>query len=212
MIKRILDFSMALFALIVLSPLLAVLALFIALKIGRPILFIQERAGRFGTPFKMYKFRTMTNATDRSGVLLADADRLTPVGNFLRAASLDELPELWNILRGEMSFVGPRPLLLRYLPRYNSEQQRRHLVRPGLTGYAQVNGRNSLAWEEKFALDTWYVDNQSFFVDLKILLLTAYKIFDRGDVNGVGCATAEEFMGSTAASDPPSPDPKNSTN
>lgn len=197
MIKRAFDIVVASLALVILSPVLIVVALYVARRIGRPILFVQERAGLNGRPFRMYKFRTMTNATDASGQLLPDAERLPPAGQRLRATSLDELPEIWNIVKGDMSLVGPRPLLLRYLPRYSKEQSRRHDVRPGLTGHAQINGRNALSWDEKFALDVWYVDNHSFWLDLKILVATVVKIFDRSGINGADTATMTEFMGAT---------------
>jgi lipopolysaccharide/colanic/teichoic acid biosynthesis glycosyltransferase len=197
MLKRGFDAAIATIALLMLWPVLLLVGLFVALRIGRPILFVQDRAGRHGRAFRMYKFRTMTNARDASGQLLPDADRLTAAGSFLRSTSLDELPELWNILIGDMSLVGPRPLLLRYLPRYNQQQARRHEVRPGLTGHAQVNGRNALSWERKLALDTWYVDNRSFLLDFRILLQTAIKVFDRRGINSGANETMSEFMGDT---------------
>lgn len=170
--KRIFDLLIALPALILLSPLLTVLALLVRVNLGAPVLFRQRRPGLHGKPFEMVKFRTMTDARDASGVLLPDAERLTAFGRFLRSTSLDELPELWNVVRGDMSLVGPRPLLMQYLPLYTPEQARRHDVRPGVTGWAQVNGRNAISWEQKFAYDVWYVDNLSFWLDLKILWLT----------------------------------------
>jgi lipopolysaccharide/colanic/teichoic acid biosynthesis glycosyltransferase len=194
-IKRAFDIILASVALVILSPVLLVVALYVARRIGRPVLFVQERAGLHGRPFRMYKFRTMTNATDASGQLLPDAERLPPAGQRLRATSLDELPEIWNIVKGDMSLVGPRPLLMRYLPRYSAEQARRHDVRPGLTGHAQVNGRNSLSWDDKFALDVWYVDHRNLWLDLKILVATVVKIFDRSGISGADTATMNEFMG-----------------
>ena len=163
---------------------------------GAPIFFRQLRPGRHGKPFTMVKFRTMTDARDASGALLPDADRLTAFGKFLRATSLDELPELWNVVKGEMSLVGPRPLLMQYLDRYTPEQARRHAVRPGVTGWAQVNGRNAISWEQKFALDVWYADNLSFWLDLKILWLTVRKVLRSEGVSQAGQATMEEFRGS----------------
>jgi sugar transferase EpsL len=201
MIKRGFDILGATIALVVLSPLLAGVAAFVALRLGRPVLFAQDRAGRHGRAFRMRKFRTMTDARDAAGVLLPDAARLTTAGRFLRSTSLDELPELWNILIGNMSLVGPRPLLMRYLPRYSLEQARRHEVRPGLTGIAQISGRNALSWDEKFALDTWYVDHRSFWLDLRILIRTAWRVFDRSGINGTEHATMTEFMGNEAVSD-----------
>jgi lipopolysaccharide/colanic/teichoic acid biosynthesis glycosyltransferase len=161
---------------------------------GKPVFFRQVRPGQFGLPFELIKFRTMTN-DKKNDVSLADAVRLTGVGRFLRATSLDELPELWNVIRGEMSLVGPRPLLMEYLPLYSEEQKRRHEVRPGITGWAQINGRNNLSWEERFKMDVWYVDNRSFWLDLKVLLLTVKKVLLREDVNQDGHATAEKFKG-----------------
>jgi lipopolysaccharide/colanic/teichoic acid biosynthesis glycosyltransferase len=197
--KRAFDIVIATIAVVLLSPILVGVTLFVLLKIGHPALFVQQRAGRYGRPFKIYKFRTMTNAVDASGSLLPDVDRLPAAGKFLRSTSLDELPELWNIIKGDMSLVGPRPLLMRYLPRYTAQQARRHDVRPGLTGYAQVNGRNSLSWEQRLALDIWYVDNRSFLLDFKILVMTVVKIFDRSGINGAGDATMSEFLGADIA-------------
>jgi sugar transferase EpsL len=187
--KRLFDLVFSLLALIVLSPVILVTAVLVRLFIGTPILFTQQRPGYRGVPFHIYKFRTMT---DRPGT---DAERLTRLGRILRAISLDELPELINILRGEMSFVGPRPLLMEYLPRYSAEQARRHDVVPGLTGWAQVNGRNALSWEDKFKYDVWYVDHWSFPLDIKIILLTAWKVVKREGISQQGHATAEVFMG-----------------
>jgi sugar transferase EpsL len=193
--KRIFDILAALLGIILLSPLLLLIALLVRVFHGAPVLFGQTRPGYKGTLFRIYKFRTMIDARAADGSLLPDAERLTPLGRFLRASSLDELPELFNILRGEMSLVGPRPLLVQYLERYSPEQMRRHDVLPGITGWAQVNGRNVLTWEEKFALDVWYVDNWSFWLDIKILFLTVWKVFKREGISQPGHATAEEFMG-----------------
>lgn len=194
--KRALDLALASVALILLSPLIGVIALLVKVKLGSPVLFHQQRPGLRGQPFRLYKFRTMTNSRDAQGNLMPDAERLTPLGSFLRSASLDELPELWNVLAGHMSLVGPRPLLMQYLDRYTPEQARRHEVRPGITGWAQVNGRNALTWEQKFAMDVWYVDHLSLWLDLKIMALTAWKILKREGINQPGEATASEFMGS----------------
>ncbi|MBK9615384.1 MAG: sugar transferase [Uliginosibacterium sp.] len=196
MLKRVFDFVAALMALLLLAPLIVGVALLVRLRLGRPVLFSQPRPGRHGRPFRMYKFRSMNSACDAQGVLLPDAQRLTRFGLWLRASSLDELPGLWSVLRGDMSLVGPRPLLIQYLPRYSSRQARRHEVRPGITGWAQVNGRNAISWEEKFELDVWYVEHQSFWLDLKILWLTAARVWARKDVSAAGHATMPEFMGS----------------
>jgi len=196
MIKRICDFVLALVALAILSPVLLIVAWQIGRKLGSPVLFRQVRPGLHGQPFKMIKFRTMRDALDTQGKPLPDAERMTPFGNFLRSASLDELPELWNVLKGDMSLVGPRPLLMEYLPLYSLEQARRHEVRPGVTGWAQVNGRNALSWDEKFRLDVWYVDHQSFWLDLRILLLTVKKVFIREGISAQGDATMPVFRGS----------------
>jgi len=193
--KRVFDLALALPALLLLAPLLLVIALLVRLKLGAPVLFRQPRSGLHGKPFTLYKFRTMTGVRDAEGNLLPDAERLTPFGRFLRRTSLDELPELWNVLRGEMSLVGPRPLLMQYLDRYTPEQARRHEVRPGITGWAQVNGRNALSWEEKFALDVWYVDHHSLWLDLRILALTVLKVLSREGISQPGQATMEEFLG-----------------
>jgi len=193
--KRPFDLLIALPALVMLSPVIAVLALLVRIKLGAPVFFCQQRPGLHGQPFRMVKFRTMTDARDASGALLPDADRLTSFGRFLRSSSLDELPELWNVAAGNMSLVGPRPLLMHYLPLYTPEQARRHEVRPGVTGWAQVNGRNALTWEEKFALDVWYVDNLSFWLDIKIIALTVWKILKREGVSQPGQATVEYFQG-----------------
>lgn len=195
--KKKLDFFGSLFGLIFLSPVLLLVACLIWRQMGMPILFQQTRPGLHGKPFPMVKFRTMRNAVDAQGNLLPDAQRLTPLGRFLRSSSLDELPELWNVLKGEMSLVGPRPLLMEYLPLYSDEQARRHEVRPGITGWAQVNGRNAISWEEKFALDVWYVDNRSMWLDLRILWLTALKVVRRDGISAAGEATMPRFMGET---------------
>jgi sugar transferase EpsL len=195
-IKRAFDISLALPGFILLSPLLTVLAVMVRLYHGKPVFFRQVRPGYRGQPFTVYKFRTMSEARDAAGNLLSDEERLTPFGRFLRATSLDELPELINVLRGEMSLVGPRPLFEKYLERYTPEQARRHAVFPGMTGWAQVNGRNSLSWEEKFNLDVWYVDHWSFWLDVKILALTIWKVLKREGISQPGHATAPEFLGS----------------
>ena len=198
-IKRAFDFGASLLALILLSPLLALIASLVRLQLGSPILFRQQRPGLCGNPFIIYKFRTMTDARGAHGNLLPDAQRLTPLGRFLRSTSLDELPELFNVLKGDMSLVGPRPLLMQYLERYTPEQMRRHEVRPGLTGWAQINGRNAITWEEKFTLDVWYVDHQSLWLDLKIIALTVWKVLTREGISQPGQATMEEFMGAGCA-------------
>ncbi|MEI8140745.1 MAG: sugar transferase [bacterium] len=176
-------------------PFLGLLALVVRRKLGGPILFRQQRPGLHGKPFMLLKFRTMTEARDVKGQLLSDSDRLTPFGRFLRSSSLDELPEFLNVLRGEMSLVGPRPLLMEYLPRYTPEQARRHEVRPGITGWAQVNGRNAISWEDKFKLDLWYVDRHTLLLDVKILVMTFSKVFKREGISQDGQATMEKFMG-----------------
>jgi len=203
MIKRLFDVLVAGCALVLLSPLLALLALAVRLFLGSPVLFSQQRPGLHGRPFRMVKFRTMRDALDAQGRPLPDAERLTRFGRFLRASSLDELPELWNVLRGEMSLVGPRPLLMEYLPLYSPEQARRHEVRPGITGWAQVNGRNALSWEDKFALDVWYVDHRSFGLDLRILALTVWRVLRPQGISQAGHATAEPFRGSPPGDPPP---------
>jgi len=185
-------------ALIVLAPVLMVTALLVRFLLGTPVLFRQQRPGLDGKSFTILKFRTMTNARNAQGRLLSDAERLTPFGQFLRRTSVDELPELINVLRGEMSLVGPRPLLPQYLDRYTPEQKRRHEVKPGITGWAQINGRNALSWEDKFKYDVWYVDNQSLALDLKIIALTVWKVLKREGINQPGQATIEEFMGLSA--------------
>ena len=194
-IKRIFDFSLSGIALLLLSPLFLIIYFTIAKRLGRPVIFTQVRPGFFGENFKMTKFRSMTKEKDDLGNLKSDSDRLTPFGVLLRSSSLDELPGLWCVLKGEMSLVGPRPLLVEYLPLYSKEQARRHHVKPGITGWAQVNGRNAISWEKKFQLDVWYVDNQSFLLDMKILLLTVKKVFARSDINAAGEATMAKFTG-----------------
>ena len=193
--KRIFDLTFALIALIILSPVLILTAIFVRIFIGSPILFTQQRPGYKGRPFNIYKFRSMTNRFARDGSLLPDAERLTRFGRILRSLSLDELPELFNILRGEMSFVGPRPLLMDYLPLYSPEQMRRHDVMPGLTGWAQVNGRNAIDWPSRFRMDVWYVDNWSFWLDIRIILITVSKVVLREGVNQEGQSTVEYFKG-----------------
>lgn len=196
--KRVLDLAVAIPSLILLVPLMAVIALVVYIKMGPPILFRQYRPGLNGRPFLVYKFRTMVDGVDSQGHPLPDAERLTPLGCYLRSTSLDELPELFNVLKGEMSLVGPRPLLIKYLDRYTPEQMRRHEVRPGITGWAQVHGRNAITWEEKFALDVWYVDHGSLWLDLKIAGLTLWKVITREGISQPGQATAQEFMGPRA--------------
>ena len=195
MIKRLFDVVVALVLLLLTLPLMVLLVVLIRYKMGSPVIFRQIRPGLGQRPFMMVKFRTMLNVFDSSGESLPDEKRMTALGRFLRATSLDELPELWNVLKGDMSLVGPRPLLMEYLPLYSKEQQRRHEVRPGVTGWAQVNGRNNLSWPERFRMDVWYVENQSFWLDLKILLMTVKKVFLREDINQSGHATAEKFKG-----------------
>lgn len=194
--KRLFDFTAALFGLLVLALPLLLVMLLVKRKLGSPVFFRQIRPGMHGKPFQMVKFRTMTDERDAQGQLLSDAVRLTPFGQFLRATSLDELPELWNVLKGDMSLVGPRPLLMEYLPLYSPEQARRHEARPGVTGWAQVNGRNAISWEEKFALDVWYVDNQSLWLDIKIIFLTLKKVVVRDGISAEGEATMSKFTGS----------------
>lgn len=197
MTKRFFDFLAALILSLILLPVLLIVAWKVRRKLGSPVLFQQVRPGRYGQPFKMIKFRTMRNAVDANGDPLPDSERMTPFGSFLRSSSLDELPELWNVLKGEMSLVGPRPLLMEYLPLYSKEQARRHEVRPGVTGWAQINGRNALSWEEKFKLDVWYVDHQSFWLDLKIILVTVKKVFVREGISGGGEVTMSKFVASS---------------
>jgi len=193
--KRLLDLLLAIPGVLVLSPLLAGLAILIRLRLGPPVLFLQTRPGYGGQPFTLYKFRTMTGSRDKGGRLLSDAERLTGLGRFLRSFSLDDLPNAINVLRGEMSVVGPRPLLMEYLDRYTAEQARRHDVLPGITGWAQVNGRNDLSWEDKFRLDVWYVDHWSLGLDVRILLLTAWRVLRREGITQPGFATTQEFPG-----------------
>ncbi|QLI80504.1 sugar transferase [Chitinibacter fontanus] len=193
--KRCFDFVFAFCAILLLWPVMLFIALLVGLFLGRPVLFCQVRPGLYGKPFEVYKFRTMTDAKDESGLLLSDSKRLTSFGVFLRKSSLDELPQLFNVLRGDLSLVGPRPLLMEYLPLYSKEQFRRHNVRPGITGWAQVNGRNAISWEEKFALDVWYVENYSFYLDIKILFMTVKKVLIRDGISAAGQATAERFRG-----------------
>src|SRR5574344_2856490 len=193
--KRFFDFWVALFALILLLPVMAIVAIQIRRKLGSPVMFRQVRPGLHGKPFKMIKFRTMRDAVDAQGNPLPDSERLTPFGQMLRSSSLDEMPELWNVIKGDMSIVGPRPLLMEYLPLYNQEQAKRHLVRPGMTGHAQVNGRNAISWEEKFKLDTWYVENQSVWLDFKIMLKTVQKVIAKDDISAEGEATMTRFTG-----------------
>ena len=195
MLKRTFDIVASASALVVLSPVLAITAYKVKKELGSPVLFRQTRPGLHGRPFKMIKFRTMKDATDKEGNALPDSERLTDFGKKLRASSLDELPELWNVLKGDMSLVGPRPLLMEYLPLYSAEQAKRHNVRPGVTGYAQVNGRNSLSWEDKFKLDTWYVEHQSFLLDMKILLKTVKKVIIKDGISAEGEATMTRFTG-----------------
>ena len=196
MLKRLLDIIIATIALILLSPLYAFVAYKVKKNLGSPVLFRQIRPGLHGQPFEMIKFRTMKNALDEHGNPLPDSERLTPFGKMLRSTSLDEMPELWNVIKGDMSVVGPRPLLMEYLPLYNTEQAKRQNVRPGMTGHAQVNGRNAISWEEKFKLDTWYVENQSIWLDFKIMLKTVQKVIAKDDISAEGEATMTRFIGS----------------
>ena len=194
-LKRLFDLVIASFALLLLFPVLLLVAWLVHRRLGSPVLFRQVRPGLHGKPFEMVKFRTMRDAFDTEGNALPDAERLTPFGRFLRSTSLDELPELWNVIKGDMSLVGPRPLLMEYLPLYSKEQARRHEVRPGITGWAQVYGRNAVSWPENFALDIWYVDNRSLLLDIRILLLTIKKVFVREGISAEGQATASRFTG-----------------
>lgn len=195
MIKRTMDVVLVVIAAPALLPVLAIVALLVRLRLGSPVLFIQERPGLGGRPFRMYKFRTMIDAVDVDGEPLPDAQRLTPFGRMLRSTSLDELPELWNVVRGDMSLVGPRPLLMEYLARYSPRQARRHEVRPGITGWAQVNGRNARSWGERFEMDVWYVENQSLLLDLRILAMTVGKVLRREGITEAGAATMSKFTG-----------------
>ena len=197
MIKRLFDITAATAALVALSPVYAITAYKVKKNLGSPVLFRQTRPGLDGKPFEMIKFRTMKDAIDSEGNPLPDSERLTDFGKRLRDSSLDELPELWNVIKGDMSLVGPRPLLMEYLPLYNDEQKRRHDVRPGITGYAQVNGRNAIGWDEKFELDTWYVDNQSLWLDIKILFKTVKKVVVKDGISAEGEATMSKFTGSS---------------
>lgn len=194
-IKRFFDIFFSLFFIVILSPILLIVCLLVRIKLGSPIFFRQKRPGLHGKVFTMFKFRSMIDKKDAEGNLLPDTDRLTRLGKFLRSTSIDELPELYNILKGDMSFVGPRPLLVKYLERYSPEQARRHEVKPGLTGWAQVNGRNAISWEEKFKLDVWYVDNWNLMLDIKILWMTVIKVFKREGISAEGEATMKEFLG-----------------
>lgn len=196
MLKRLLDIVIASSALVLLSPVYALVAYKVKKNLGSPVLFRQTRPGLHGQPFEMIKFRSMKDALDTAGNPLPDSERLTPFGKMLRATSLDEMPELWNVIKGDMSIVGPRPLLMEYLPLYNSEQAKRHDVRPGITGYAQVNGRNAISWEKKFELDTWYVNNQSLWLDFKIMLKTVKKVLAKDDISAEGDVTIHKFTGS----------------
>ncbi len=194
--KRLIDLILVVMALLALSPIFAIVAVLVLLRMGSPILFRQQRPGHSGEPFDVIKFRTMREAVDADGVPLSDGERLTTLGRFLRRTSLDELPQLWNVLRGDMSLIGPRPLLMEYLDLYTPEQMRRHHVRPGITGLAQINGRNSVAWEEKFLLDVWYVDHWSLWLDLRILIRTVRMVIKGEGISGHGVPTVEYFMGS----------------
>lgn len=196
MLKSIFDKTLALFLIILFSPIYMIVSLLIFVKMGSPILFRQKRPGYKEKVFGIYKFRTMTNEKDKDGNLLPDEQRLVGIGKFIRSTSLDELPQLFNVLKGEMSFVGPRPLLIEYLDLYNETQKRRHSVLPGITGWAQVNGRNAISWEQKFEYDVWYVDNQSFWLDMKILWMTFLKVVKRSDISSNTSATMEKFTGS----------------
>lgn len=199
MLKRLLDIIIASIALTLLSPLYFYVAHKVRKNLGSPVLFRQIRPGLHGKPFEMIKFRSMKDAVDAQGNLLPDSERLTPFGKMLRSSSLDEMPELWNVIKGDMSIVGPRPLLMEYLPLYNEEQAKRHNVRPGMTGHAQVNGRNAISWEEKFKLDTWYVENQSVWLDFKIMLKTVKKVLAKDDINEAGEATMTKFTGTKSS-------------
>lgn len=196
MLKRLFDLVAAVAGLVLLSPVMAIVAILVRRKLGSPVLFRQVRPGIHGKPFEMVKFRTMRDAVDSQGNLLPDAQRMTRFGSFLRSSSLDELPELWNVVKGDMSLVGPRPLLMEYMSLYDAEQRRRHDVRPGVTGWAQINGRNALSWEEKFKLDVWYVDNRTFGLDLKILFLTVKKVIVKDGISAQGEVTMSKFTGS----------------
>jgi lipopolysaccharide/colanic/teichoic acid biosynthesis glycosyltransferase len=194
-IKRLFDIIISSIGLLVFAPIILLIALMVSRKLGSPVLFHQIRPGKNSKPFQMIKFRTMIEGIDQDGSVLPDSERMTPFGNFLRNFSLDELPELWNVLKGDMSLVGPRPLLKEYLPLYSTEQARRHNVRPGITGWAQVNGRNSISWDEKFRYDVWYVENQSFWLDMKIIWMTIKKVISREGISADGDATMPVFRG-----------------
>jgi lipopolysaccharide/colanic/teichoic acid biosynthesis glycosyltransferase len=197
MLKRLLDFIVATFGLLLLAPVILLVAWQVNRRLGYPVFFRQIRPGMNGKPFEMVKFRTMRDAVDKKGNPLPDSERMTSFSQFLRSTSLDELPELWNVLKGDMSLVGPRPLLMEYLPLYSEEQYRRHQLRPGITGWAQVNGRNAISWEERFKLDVWYVDNRSFWLDLKILFLTVKKVLVRDGISAEGEPTMSKFTGNS---------------
>lgn len=201
-VKLCIDVIIAGTWIVLLSPLLVLVAIAIRMRMGRPVVFKQMRPGLYSEPFFMYKFRTMTDEIDEKGELLPDEMRLTELGRFLRSSSMDELPELFNVLKGDMSLVGPRPLLIQYLDRYTAEQARRHEVKPGITGWAQINGRNAITWEEKFALDVWYVDNRSIWLDIKILFMTLAKVIKREGINADGEATMSEFVGTVSNCNP----------
>ena len=201
MLKRLLDIVIASSALVLLSPVYAFVAYKVRKNLGSPVLFRQVRPGLNGKPFEMIKFRSMKDAVDAQGNPLPDSERLTPFGQMLRSSSLDEMPELWNVLKGDMSIVGPRPLLMEYLPLYNEQQAKRHNVRPGITGYAQVNGRNAISWEKKFELDTWYVENRSLWLDFKIMLKTVQKVLSKDDISAEGEATMSKFTGTSEPKD-----------
>ena len=201
MLKRLLDIVIASSALVLLSPVYAFVAYKVRKNLGSPVLFRQVRPGLNGKPFEMIKFRSMKDAVDTQGDSLPDSERLTPFGQMLRSSSLDEMPELWNVIKGEMSIVGPRPLLMEYLPLYNEQQAKRHNVRPGITGYAQVNGRNAISWEKKFELDTWYVENRSLWLDFKIMLKTVQKVLSKDDISAEGEATISKFTGTSEPKD-----------
>ena len=201
MLKRLLDIVIASSALVLLSPVYAFVAYKVRKNLGSPVLFRQVRPGLNGKPFEMIKFRSMKDAVDAQGDSLPDSERLTPFGQMLRSSSLDEMPELWNVIKGDMSIVGPRPLLMEYLPLYNEQQAKRHNVRPGITGYAQVNGRNAISWEKKFELDTWYVENRSLWLDFKIMLKTVQKVLSKDDISAEGEATMSKFTGTSEPKD-----------
>ena len=205
--KRLLDVAVALPGLLLLSPLLGIVALLVRFHLGRPVVFRQRRPGLRGAPFDVFKFRTMLEDYDDQGQPLPDERRITRLGRFLRSFSIDELPELWNVLRGEMSIVGPRPLLMKYLPLYSAQQARRHDVLPGITGWAQINGRNDLSWEDKFLFDVWYVEHWSLMLDVKIILRTGWKVLRREGISQAGYATTEEFRGSAVQGDSQRPGP-----